>query len=51
MGRIAEKTVGKTLLNLWQSSSILMAISDFFMGILDFILKIFVLVAMMLAHS
>ena len=50
MGRIAEKTVGKTLLNLWQSSSILMAISDFFIGILDFILKIFVLVAMMFAH-
>ena len=51
MGRIAEKTVGKTLLNLWQSSSILMAISDFFMGILDFILKIFVLVLVMFAHS
>ncbi len=50
MGRIAEKTVGKTLLNLWQSSSILMAISDFFIGILDFILKIFVLVVMMFAH-
>ena len=50
MGRIAEKTVGKTLLNLWQSSSILMAISDFFMSILDFILKVFALFALMFTH-
>ena len=50
MGRIAEKTVGKTLLDLWQSSSILMAISDFFMSILDFILKVFALFALMFAH-